>query len=89
MPSIDDLNQKKRFKKKAYRPWNLLDEPSANIPATALQNEKSEGLHIEQPATLAVDDDAAGDIASKPPANRQHITCYIASKQPANRQRGK
>jgi len=30
MPSIDELKEKKRFKKKAYRPWNLLDEATAS-----------------------------------------------------------
>lgn len=30
MPSIDELKEKKRFKKKAYRPWNLLDEPTTS-----------------------------------------------------------
>lgn len=37
MPSIDDMPEvKKPFKKKAYRPWNLLDETPTNLPDTKL-----------------------------------------------------
>lgn len=41
MPIIDDVEQKKRFKKKAYRPWNLLDEPSVDPTSPPTPQTKS------------------------------------------------
>ena len=99
MPNIHDVIQKKRFKKKAYRPWNLLDEPSSDISCntpvsdsnTQQQNSsKSEKWQPEESQSPMFSNDTpqliALDIASISPANNQHIASISPAIPPANNQ---
>lgn len=67
MPRIDDISllKKKPFKKKSYRPWNLLDDNSATITKNEIANSEKDITHFNQ----------------KPATNRQQKDNKVATNQ--------
>ena len=90
------LIRKNASRKKTYRPWNLLGEPSSNVSSPPAS--RSEDLPKQQPetvvaeqallATVPVDNKGqeALDIAIKSPATNQQIASISPAISPATNQ---